>query len=108
MTTNNIFDEVKTAANKRILYLPHAIRQISRPDRMISPKEVHNVIEQGEIIEDYPDDQRGHSCLIFYHSLEGRPIHVVCAPKVDYLAVITVYIPNVEEWEENYTKRKRI
>ena len=108
MTMNNIFDDIKTAANKRILYLPHAIRQMSRPNRMISPEEVRDVIEQGEIIEDYPDDQRGHSCLIFYYSLEGRPVHVVCAPKVDYLAEITAYIPSVEEWEENYTKRKRI
>jgi hypothetical protein len=107
MITNNILDEIKTAANKRILYLPHAIRQISRPDCMISPEEVRNVIEQGEIIEDYPVDQRGHSCLISYYSLEGRPLHVVCAPKVDYLAVITAYIPSAEEWEENYTKRKK-
>jgi len=47
MTMNNFLKEIKIAANKRILYLPHAIRQMSRPDRMISPEEVRNVIEQG-------------------------------------------------------------
>ena len=108
MKTNNMIDEIKTVASKRVLYLPHAIRQMSRPDRMISPEEVRNVIEQGEIIEDYPDDQRGQSCLIAYYSLESRPLHVVCAPKVDYLAIITAYIPSSEEWEENYTERKKI
>ena len=107
MTMNNLFKKIKTAGNKKILYLPHAIRQMSRPDRMISPEEVRNVIEQGKIIEDYPDDQRGHSCLMFRYSIAGRPVHVVCAPKEDYLAIITAYIPSMEEWEENYTKRKR-
>jgi hypothetical protein len=106
MTINNFLKEIKTAANKRILYLPHAIRQMSRPDRMISPEEVRNVIEQGEIIEEYPNDQRGHSCLMFCYSIVDRPLHVVCAPKGDYLAIITAYIPSMEEWE-NYKKRKK-
>jgi len=106
MTMNNFLKEIKIAANKRILYLPHAIRQMSRPDRMISPEEVRNVIEQGEIIEDYPNDQRGHSCLMFRYSIGDRPLHVVCAPKGDYLAIITAYIPSMEEWE-NYKKRKK-
>jgi len=108
MIMNNFLKEIKTAANKRILYLPHAIRQMIRPDRMISPEEGRNVIEQGEVIEGYPNNQRGHSCLMFRYSIEDRPLHVVCAPKVDYLAIITAYIPSMEEWEENYTKRKKI
>ena len=37
---------------------------------------------------------------------EDRPLHVVCAPRGDYLALITTYIPCVEEWE-NYKKRKK-
>ena len=81
---------------------------MSRTDRMISPEEVRNVIEQGEIIEDYPNDQHGHSCLMFHYSIVDRPLHVVCAPKVDYLAIITAYIPSMEEWEGNYRKRKII
>ena len=80
---------------------------MSRPNRMISPEEVRNVIEQSDVIEDYPDDQRGHSCLMFGYSIGDRPIHVVCAPKGDYLAIITAYIPSMEEWEENYKKRKK-
>jgi hypothetical protein len=89
MTMNNFLKEIKRALNKRILYLPHAIRQMSRPDRMISPEGVRNVIEQGEIIEDYPNDQRGHSCLMCSYSIGDRPLHVICTPKGDYLAIIT-------------------
>ena len=79
---------------------------MSRLDRMISTTDVLEIIECGEIIEDYPMDQRGHSCLIMGYDNENRPIHVVCSPKEDYLAIITAYIPSLEEWEKEYKKRK--
>ncbi|NIV10238.1 MAG: DUF4258 domain-containing protein [Aliifodinibius sp.] len=102
----NIIDEVRRAASKRILYLPHAVRQMSRPERMISFHEVQSVIENGELIEDYPEGVRGHSCLLLGFGDSDRPIHVVCAPKKDYLAVITSYLPDPAQWNENFKKRK--
>ena len=100
-------DLVRKSAAKRIVYLPHAVRQMSRPDRMISISDVRNVIERGELVEDYPEDVRGHSCLILGHGADGAPIHVVCSPKSDYLAIITAYLPSLQEWEHDYRKRKR-
>ena len=79
---------------------------MSRLDRMISPADIHKIIKYGEVIEDYPIDQRGHSCLIMGYDHKNRPIHIVCSPKEDYLAIITAYIPSLEEWEEGYKKRK--
>ena len=73
---------------------------------MISTDEVRQVIKKGELIEDYPEDVRGHSCLILGHGKIDRPIHVVCSPKEDYLAVITAYLPNPKQWEDNFRKRK--
>ena len=81
---------------------------MSRPNRMITTTEVRDVIEHGEVIEDYPLDIRGHSCLLLKFVSHGRPLHVVCAPKPDYLAIITAYIPNHEDWENNYSRRKSI
>lgn len=46
-----ILDDVRYAAEKRMLFLPHAVRQMSRPQRMISPSEVQMVVTQGELIE---------------------------------------------------------
>ena len=37
---------------------------------------------------------------------EGRAIHVVCAPKEDYLAIITAYIPDKTEWAEDSKTRR--
>jgi hypothetical protein len=62
-------------------------------------------IEKRDII---PDDARGHSCLMLGWSEEARPLHVVCAPKTEYLAVITTYLPSPEQWEPDWrTRRKR-
>ena len=88
-----ITDLVRAAATKEILFLPHAIRQMNKSDRMISEGEVSEVITQGEVVEDYPKDVRGHSCLMVGETTEGRTVHVVCSPKDDYLAIITAYIP---------------
>ena len=97
---------VQEAATKKVLFLPHALRQMSRPDRMIRCIEVRKVIETGEAIEDYPVDARGHSCLLLGHGHDGRAIHVVCAPKSDFLAVITAYLPDETQWSEDFRVRE--
>lgn len=78
-----------------------------RPDRMISTIDVRRVIERGEVIEDYPNDVRGHSCLLLGPGEQDRPIHVVCAPKVDYLAIITAYLPDPNDWTNAFKERIR-
>jgi len=79
---------------------------MSRPDRMISMAEVCLAIGNGELVEDYPEDVRGHSSLIPGQGESNRPIHVVCSPKTEYPAVITAYLPSEQEWEENFKRRK--
>lgn len=103
----DILERVRQSASKKILILSHAGRQMSRPDRMITVAEVRNVIEYGELVEDYPEDVRGHSCLLLGYGENNRPIHIVCSPKEEYLAIITAYLPNEEEWEDNFKKRKK-
>ena len=73
--------EVRVAAARRLLFLPHAMRQMARPERMITTEEVERVVSEGELIEDYPEDIRSHSCLLLGLVEGGRPIHVVCVPK---------------------------
>lgn len=50
------------------------------------------------IIEDYPDDRRGHSSLVLGFTKEGLPIHMVCAIHEDVLVIITLYRPDPELW----------
>jgi len=64
------------------------------------------VVIRGDAIEDYPEDIRGHSCLMM-GAPEGRAVHVVCSPKKEYLAVITAYIPDPTQWSPDARERKR-
>ena len=102
MTT--ILEEVRRAARTRILYLPHAVKQMARPERLISVSEVQQVVLEGDLIEDYADDVRGHSCLLM-GAPRGRPVHVVCSPRADYLAIITTYLPDPTEWSPDFRRR---
>lgn len=97
--------EINISANKKILFLPHAVQQMSRPERMITTDEVREAVVHGEVIEDYPEDKRGVSCLISYVN-KSRALHVVCAPKNEYLAIITAYWPAPDQWSSDFKLRK--
>jgi hypothetical protein len=102
---DDILQRIREAADKRLLFLPHTIRQMSRLDRMISTTEVEAVVRTGEVIEDYPEDSRGHSCLMLGFGRDDRTIHVVCAPKDEYLAIITTYLPDPNQWTPDFRGR---
>jgi len=72
---------------------------------MITTSEVRRVVDEGEVIEDYPEDVRGHSCLLLGYGEGGRAIHMVCSPKDEYLAVITAYLPDKDEWSDDFRVR---
>ena len=99
-------ETVRASADRQILFLPHALEQMNAPDEMITTEEVRAVIFNGEIIEDYPEDARGHSCLMLGDSPENnRSIHVVCSPKDEYLAIITTYLPDPTKWSDDFRRR---
>ncbi len=101
-----ILSTVRSSAEKHIIFLPHAISQMSRPDRLITRLDIRAVIFEGEVIEDYHEDQRGHSCLLLGFDTADRAIHVVCSPKTEYLAIITAYLPDEDEWSDDLRSRE--
>ena len=102
-----MLSKVKDAAVRKILFLPHALRQMLRTARLITAMEVRQVVERGLIIEQYPNNPRGPSCRMIGYGLDRRPIHIVCASKDDFLAVITAYLPDAEVWSEDFRKRNK-
>lgn len=62
-------------------------------------------IANGEIIEDYPEDQRGHSCLVLGQTWDGQPIHSVCAfDPSGTLVIVTAYFPEPPKWKDPKTR----
>ena len=82
----------------------HAVDQSVLRD--ISVVEIQEAVARGEIIEDYPDDKYGPSCLIFGMTVSERPLHIQCSyPTRPIIKIITVYEPNPAEWID-YRERK--
>jgi hypothetical protein len=53
----------------------------------------------GEIIEDYPEDKYGPSCLILGFTKTGRPLHIQCSyPIRPLIKIITLYEPDPDLW----------
>ena len=76
-------------------------------ERKIEITEIEEAVSAGEIMEAYPDDPRGPSCLILGFTHQGRPLHIVCGDLEDErILVITAYEPSSEQWEEDWKSRR--
>lgn len=74
--------------------------------RHVTLQEVREAFAQGEIIEDYPDDKYGPSCLVLGFTRNGRPLHIQCShPSRPVLKIITLYQPDPDKWIE-FKRRK--
>ena len=76
-----------------------------RRDEDISLADIESAIRRGKILEDYPNDPSGPSCLLLGHS-KGKPIHIVCGwTQSNKLRIITVYLPKFPKWIDDETRR---
>ena len=75
--------------------------------RRILVQEVRDAIASGQVIEDYPDDKYGPSCLILGFTQAQRPLHIQCSyPSRAMIKVITLYEPEANKWNSDFTKRR--
>ena len=94
-----LLDEIRDKiAQRQYEFSKHAVDQTIVRD--ISVSELEKAISsQSEVIEDYPEDKYGPSCLILGFTSAGRPLHVQCSyPDRPLIKIITVYEPNPELW----------
>lgn len=67
--------------------------------RQISVQELREAIADGRIIEDYPEDKYGPSCLVLGFTQAGRPLHIQCTyPSRPLVKIITLYEPDPVHW----------
>jgi hypothetical protein len=90
-------EEIKASVKKDEFVLSQHAHE-ERQAESISIDDIKTAILNGEVIESYPEDKRGESCLILGYS-NVRPIHIVCGrAKIGWLKIITVYIPSRPKW----------
>lgn len=76
--------------------------EIERDADQITVQEIEEALlsSKAKIIEDYPNDPRGSSCLVLgFTKKQNLPIHIVCGMREpNNLVIITVYRPEPDEW----------
>ena len=83
----------------------HAERE--RDADQVTNAEIRETFGAGhiELLEDYPDDPRGHSVLVLGFSNAGVPIHAAIGLSRTQVVFITIYRPDPESW---YDWRRRV
>ena len=86
-------------------YSKHAVDQSIIRD--ISVLELEDAVAgKSEVIEDYPDDKYGPSCLILGYTKTGRPLHMQCSyPSRPLVKIITLYQPDPDLWIDFRARR---
>jgi hypothetical protein len=83
----------------------HAVDQSIIRD--ISVAELEDAVAgKSEVIEDYPEDKYGPSCLLLGYTKAERPLHIQCSyPSRPLVKIITLYEPDPDLWIGFRTRR---
>jgi hypothetical protein len=74
-------------------------------ERSVEVEDIEFAIESGEIIEYYPEDKYGPSCLILGYTKKRRPLHIQCS--IQPVWIVTCYDPSEkkEKWSKDFRRR---
>ena len=102
----DIEELVKAIAAELYEISQHAERERKNDNLLLA--DIENAVLTGEIIESYPADPRGASCLVSGKAADGTPVHLVIGflPS-NYVRIITIYIPAPAKWEADWKTRRR-
>ena len=90
--------------NDEVLISDHVAMRFRQ--RGLKVKNIRFAVNNGEIIEQYPDDYPFPSCLILGKTIDGKYIHVVMSDEGKMSKVITAYYPDPNKWDDQLKVRK--
>ena len=90
---------------KTLHFSRHAFERMFQ--RGINPDAAAQIVANGEVIADYPDDQPFPSALLLGY-YENQPIHAVVAhePATGACHLVTIYWPDPAIWNESFKRRR--
>ena len=91
---------------RHLVFRVHAIQRMFQ--RGITQEDVRHALSTGEVIDGYPDDTPYPSRLVLGWC-GARPLHVVIADNMETkeTIVVTVYEPQLDQWEADFRKRRK-
>lgn len=104
----SLLTEIRQQIRDRLYRLTAHAEREREADR-VTIREIEEALlsEQCQVVENYPEDQRGASCLVLGFTEYGLPIHAVCGISLPHiLIIITVYRPDPEQWIDWKIRRR--
>lgn len=102
------FKRIKELVERReIKVSEHGYDEIAEDDIFV--KDIIAGVNNGIVVEDYPEYPKGPCVLVLEKDREVRPIHVVWGiPKgaSSPAIVVTAYRPDANMWTNNFTRRR--
>ncbi len=90
---------------RAIRFMGHAVRRMY--ERGLQRNDIVEVMRQGEVIADYPDD-RPYPSRLMLGFVAGKPVHVVVARDAgtEQCFVVTAYRPDPSVWTDDFRTRR--
>lgn len=100
----DIFELKKFLKTDKPVITDHALEAMQ--DDEITLDDLLQCVLHGEIIEEYLKAYPLPACLIKGNAQDGRVLHA-CLSVPPQVKIITCYIPDAEQWENGFRKRRR-
>jgi hypothetical protein len=106
MIKMNIEEIKKSIQNGNYRITEHAFEEMEEDN--LDLDNILYSVNNGEIIEDYPNSRITPSCLIYGNDHQSNPIHSVWGFFKEKLfsVLITVYKPDPSKWSHDFKTRK--
>jgi hypothetical protein len=106
---SDILSDVRVLiADEKFRVSAHALQELLNDDLLIEP--LVSGIVSAVLVEEYRDYHKGPCVLVLQADERGKPIHLlwgIPAEATEPAVLITVYVPDPDRWNDDFTRRRQ-